>query len=182
MSEKTGEMMTSLPNLGWDFTFSAPKSVSVLWSQGDPELREKIEACHRRAVEKAAEHLESSVYVRSGKGGEVREEGRAILAAFTHTTSRSLDPQLHDHVILINTALRPDGSGGAVDGRELFKEIKTLGAIYRNELRHSLTRTLGVETVDRRVGKERGFEILGVPTPLIQAFSTRRSVIRPLAN
>ncbi len=80
-------------------------------------------------------------------------------------------------MILINTALRPDGSGGAVDGRELFREIKTLGGIYRNELRHSLTRTLGVETVDRRVGKERGFEILGVPTPLIQAFSTRRSVI-----
>ncbi len=88
VSEKTGEMMTSLPNLGWDFTFSAPKSVSVLWSQGDPDLREKIEACHRRAVEKAAEHLESCVYVRSGKGGEVREEGRAILAAFTHTMSK----------------------------------------------------------------------------------------------
>ena len=35
---------------GWDLTWSAPKSVSVAWSQADPETREVIEQCLRRAV------------------------------------------------------------------------------------------------------------------------------------
>ena len=28
---------------GWDLTFSAPKSVSVLWSQADPSIRAEIQ-------------------------------------------------------------------------------------------------------------------------------------------
>ena len=30
----------------WDLTLSAPKSVSVLWALGTPEIREKIEQMH----------------------------------------------------------------------------------------------------------------------------------------
>ena len=120
---------------------------------------------------------EQSLFVRSGRAGSVTEKGQGIFAAFTHTTSRSQDPQIHDHVILLNTALRPDGKGGAVDARRLFKEIHTLGALYRNELRRNLELQLGLTTVERRVGKERGFEVWGVPEELIRGFSKRRADI-----
>ncbi len=174
---KNGQRVKDLPNLGWDFTFSAPKSVSVLWSQGTGEIRSRIEKCHQRAVEKATEHLEKSVYTRSGKGGVVREKAHPIFGAFAHTTSRALDPQLHDHVILVNTAIRPDGRGGAVDARPLFRELHTLGRIYRNELRRNLEQDLGVRTVDRMVGREKGFEVWGVPERLLSEFSKRRASI-----
>src|SRR5262245_35128414 len=35
---------------GWDFTFNAPKSVSVMWSQADAATRREIEQAHDKAV------------------------------------------------------------------------------------------------------------------------------------
>ncbi len=44
---------------GIDVTFSAPKSVSVVWALGDPWQREQIEAAHARAVERSVGYLRS---------------------------------------------------------------------------------------------------------------------------
>jgi len=38
---------------GWDLTFSSPKSVSVLWSQGSEEMRKEIQAAQEAAVKAA---------------------------------------------------------------------------------------------------------------------------------
>ena len=38
---------------GWDLTFSAPKSVSALWSQLRPEDRQALQAAHFEAVTRA---------------------------------------------------------------------------------------------------------------------------------
>ena len=38
---------------GWDLTFSAPKSVSVLWSQADETTRKEIQAAQFEAVKKS---------------------------------------------------------------------------------------------------------------------------------
>ncbi len=35
---------------GFDLTFSAPKSVSLLWGLGDPATRRAVRECHERAV------------------------------------------------------------------------------------------------------------------------------------
>ena len=51
---------------GWDCTFSAPKSVSVAWSQADKELGNEIRAAHAETVNKALEYLEE-------KAGYIRE-------------------------------------------------------------------------------------------------------------
>ncbi len=42
---------------GIDVTFSAPKSVSVVWALGDPWQREQIEEAHTRAVERSMSYL-----------------------------------------------------------------------------------------------------------------------------
>jgi conjugative relaxase-like TrwC/TraI family protein len=46
---------------GVDLTFSAPKSVSVLWALGDEQSRLDIEDSHAAAVEQAVNHLRESV-------------------------------------------------------------------------------------------------------------------------
>ena len=40
---------------GWDLTFSAPKSVSVLWSQLDFEQRQELQNAHFEAVKKSSQ-------------------------------------------------------------------------------------------------------------------------------
>jgi hypothetical protein len=75
---------------GIDVTFSAPKSVSVVWALGDPWQREQIEGAHARAVQRTVEYLRDQVpAVRRRYEGQVVEEQAkdVIAAAYLHTTA-----------------------------------------------------------------------------------------------
>lgn len=158
----------------FDVTFSAPKSVSILWALGDEETRNRILAAHDKAVTAALCYLQDeAAYTRHGHGGSRRDPtGLAVLLS-PHDTSRATDPQLHTHAVAMNVGFRLDGSTGALDGREFYAHAKAAGAIYRAELAHELT-SLGYELDVRHEPRWTGFEVRGVPDSLIAAFSRRR--------
>lgn len=159
---------------GWDLTFSAPKSVSVLWAMGDFELRKEVAGAHRKAVQAAVDYLErSAAFTRRGKGGATREAlPGLIIAAFDHGTSRAEDPQLHTHAILLNAAPRMDGTTGTVVSRTLFSHKMAGGALYRAELARELM-LLGY-SLERA---PTAFAVKGVPKELCEEFSKRRQAI-----
>lgn len=158
---------------GWDLTFSAPKPVSVLWSLAAPEERALIERAHGRAVTEAVRHIEADLaFTRRGKGGTAREAAGLAVAAFAHGTSRSSDPHLHTHCLVLNLGSRADGSFGAIESRPLYAARHSAGAIYRAELGAQLRR-LGLNVVPSR----NGFGIEGVPEALCEALSARRKQI-----
>lgn len=160
---------------GWDLTFSAPKSVSVAWSLAAPEVRERIEAAHRQAVEKALSYLEDEGgLTRRGKGGKHFQNVGLLVAAFQHGTSRALDPQLHTHALVMNVCVRSDGTTGTIWSKKLFEHKMTAGALYRAELAAVLQNELGLST--RRTAH--GFELGGVSTALMAEFSKRRQEIQ----
>jgi len=167
------------PKLAWDFTFSAPKSVSVLWSVADDETRRAIEAAQRTAVEAAVTAIEEKAsYTRTGRGGVNQQSMEVAFAAFDHTTSRALDPHLHTHVLLLNTGIREDGKGGTIDARGIFQTgVHTFGAIYGNTLRYELEK-LGIEMYERKLEKGKTYEVRGVPQALITESSKRHHEIR----
>lgn len=159
---------------GWDCTFSAPKSVSVAWSQADTATANEFRAAHLEAVEKAVGYLEERCgWTRRGHGGAEMEKGRLVFAAFEHGTSRAQDPQLHTHAVLLNLCLRQDGTTGALDTRALYSHKMTAGALYRAELARQLEARLGLESVP----KGNLFELQGVPKSLCDEFSKRRKEI-----
>src|SRR5262249_55205809 len=120
---------------GWDMTFSAPKSVSVLWSQAPPEIQAKIEAIHARSVKSAlAKAEELAGYTRRGEGGTRRERCDLIFAVFEHGSSREQEPELHSHAVLLNLGVRKDGSTGAIQTGSLYDFKMALGALYRCEM------------------------------------------------
>lgn len=174
---------------GSDLTFSAPKSVSILWSQSDRARRKEIERLVLAAARDALQYLEdNAVFTRRGRGGATTEQGAGIVGAlFPHETSRSQDPQLHVHCVIANLVLRNDRSWGSMLGitsrkrsedrirtrLPFYREKMSAGALFRASLAASLERGLGVGI--RRSGN--GFEIEGIPAGLIRAFSTRRQEI-----
>lgn len=159
---------------GFDFTFSAPKAVSALWSQAIVEVREEVEAAHQKAVEAALGYLESMAVTRRGKGGGELERCGLSVALFRHGTSRAQDPQLHTHALLLNVARRPDGTTGTLDYRPLLRAKMAAGALYRAELAAQLERRLAVEVLREK----EAFTLGGVPASLIEEFSTRRQEIK----
>jgi conjugative relaxase-like TrwC/TraI family protein len=106
---------------GWDLTFSAPKSVGVVWSQGDAKTKRAIQEAHFAAVRAALAYVEDEVtFSRRGKDGKERSPAMLIVATFEHGTSRALDPQPHTHCLLLNVAVRPDGSTGTIVSKPIY--------------------------------------------------------------
>jgi conjugative relaxase-like TrwC/TraI family protein len=174
---------------GIDVTFSAPKSVSVVWALGDPWQRKQIETAHEQAVTRSMGYLREQVgVVRRRYGAEVIEEpARDLIAtAYRHTTARGVsgaeapDPQLHTHVV-ITGAIRDDERIVAVASRPIFRGIREVGAFYRSALAQELTEE--GYPIEQGTGKEgKYFEIAGVPAGLRDAFSNRHREIARAAE
>ena len=174
----TGEPLTggmsrrSVP--GFDCTFRAPKSVSLLYGLGDIATSTAVRDAHEAAVTAAVGYLETHAgYSRRGHAGAERVPVTGFVAAgFHHRTSRAGDPLLHTHVLVANVGRAvDDGAWRTLDGRSLYVHAKTAGYLYQAQLRAELTRRLGVEFGEVRNGCA---DLAGVPDEVIRAFSRRR--------
>ena len=165
----------------YDFTISAPKSVSIMTELVDDK---RLVKAHRKAVNVALNELEhcAASRVRQLGANENRTTGNLVLAVYHHDSSRELDPQLHTHAVAAN--LTYDGNEGrwkALQASEIYQQRAYLTEVYRNALAYE-ARSLGYEIENRRdsKGKDLGFEIKGVPQELLDQYS-QRSQQRDLA-
>lgn len=156
--------------VGWDLTFSAPKSVSTTWAFSNEGARHDVERAHNMAVTAALLFLEKRAFS-SRDRDQHGQPVKAILAAtYQHATSRELDPQLHTHATVANLGMRADGTFCALDFDTRYKMAG--GAIYRAELAAELIR-LGYR-IER---DDKSFKITGVDQSICNAFSKRRNQI-----
>ena len=163
-----------------DYSFSTPKALSALWVVSDEEGRAKLEKLVEDAVRSTLEgiHERGLIEARRGKAGKKREPVAAPVAAiFMHHTTREGDPQLHAHVVMMNVAMRRDGTVGAVNNERVLDVRKALDAIYT----HSLARGLEAMGVKVEPSPEHGFKIKGQPDDLIDLWSKRRQQIVAVA-
>ena len=160
-------------NAAIDLTFSAPKSVSLLFGVGAPEVEAKVRGFHDEAVAAALGYLERrAVRVRRGRNGtRVLPAEGFVAATFRHRASRAGDPQLHTHAVVANMTLGPDGRWTALDARPIYAHAMAAGCLYQAVLRERLTAELGVSWGPVRDGLA---ELDGVPAEVLRAFSRRR--------
>ncbi|MCL2420187.1 MAG: relaxase domain-containing protein, partial [Conexibacteraceae bacterium] len=163
-----------------DLTFSAPKSVSVLYAVGGPELSDGLAAAHDAAVAAALGYLErEACWTRRGHAGAERVRGEGFVgAAYRHRLSRARDPQLHTHVVVANLT-RALGRYTALDARALYEHKSAAGAVYRAVLRDEVRERFGWGSW-LKVGRGL-FEIEGVPAAVLRHFSQRRAEIEERA-
>jgi len=158
----------------YDFTISAPKSVSIMAIlSGDERL---IDA-HERAVSEALQELEAcaGVRVRKDAANENRTTGNLVLAVYQHDTSRELDPQLHTHAVAANLSYDEiEARWKALQASGVYERRAYLTEVYRNALARQVL-ALGYEIENRRdrKGRDTGFEIRGLPDELLTKFSQR---------
>jgi conjugative relaxase-like TrwC/TraI family protein len=162
----------------FDLTFSPSKSVSVAWALGDRETRDVIYRCHQEAIRYVLDYAEREVFrVRAGAQGVVVDETKGIVAAaFTHFDSRAGDPQLHDHVVILNRAQSArDGVWRTLDSRSIFSSTVELSELHQGVLADLLTRELGwdFDARTRRHSSAPKWEVAGVSDKLISLFSQR---------
>lgn len=158
---------------GWDMTFSAPKSVSIMaLVEGD----ERLVAAHEQAVKETLVWLEREAAVTRvrDKGGDARivQTGNLAIATFRHATSREQQPQLHTHNVILNMTRREDGKWRSLESKPIYRLQMEAGERYRATLAH-LCAQLGYQTERTKVGEQIGFELADVSKGLIRKFSDR---------
>jgi conjugative relaxase-like TrwC/TraI family protein len=164
------------PVPGFDLTFSAPKSVSLLSALGDDGTQATVREAHERSVDAALGYMQrEACWARRGKGGAEFVRGNGyIAAAFRHRSSRAGDPQLHTHVLIANATKGPDGRWTRLFHPAIYDHAKTAGYVYEAQLRHELSQELGVRWQPVRRGIA---ELAGFTDAQLRRFSTRRAEI-----
>lgn len=171
---------------GFDLTFSAPKSVSLIRALTDDIAEKVLATAHTAAVRAAMGYLHRHAgYTRVHNpltGNKDLEQLLGLVAiAYQHETSRCGDPHLHTHVIVPNRQARADGQLVSLDSKSLYHEAKAAGTIYQATLRHLLHAERGFEfqPVDPHTGMA---EVAGVGPDCIKAWSQRSTRLREWAR
>lgn len=183
---ETGEQMSPRNKdnrrIGFDFTFSAPKSVSVLYEvSGD----ERILNAFRSSVNETMQEIERDMKTRARKKGNNhdRETGNMVWAEFTHFTARPVggvpDPHLHTHVYAFNLTHDP------IENRwkaGQFGDLKRDATYFENAFDARLSHKLNALGIATEKNPDYSFEIAGTPQSLIDRFSQRRNQINAKAE
>ena len=163
---------------GLDLTLSAPKSVSLeALLYGNRQVMGAHDAAVRSTLDWVeAELLQTRGYdPATGRRPRVAADG-LVAAGFRHLTSRDQDPQLHTHCILANMTRNRAGEWRSVEPTEIRRNVKLIGAYYRQELARRLI-DLGYRIETTMIGGVPGFEIAGYPREMLDMFSSRRREI-----
>ena len=171
---------------GFDMTFSAPKSVSILVGL---DIAPELVNFHDNAVKYALSEIESEfTEARFVRDGEIhyKKTGNLISATFRQPSSRANDPALHTHCVTMNLTFC-DGKAKSLASDRLrihgvVEQIQNnahyCGLLYRHHLANSLKEA----GFSLRMTGDGLFEIDGVPEEVLREFSKRRENIEELMD
>ncbi len=158
---------------GYDLTFSAPKSVSILALVGGN--KEVLEA-YRESIKEVLIKIEKKYGAcRNKEKGitHIEKTGNMVFAVFEHVDTRAGDPGLHHHCVLMNMTKRMNGEWRTIFADDIYTDKLLNGMEFRSVLAHKLL-ALGHFL---RIGEKGTFEIEAIPQSLIDFFSKRHEEI-----
>lgn len=171
---------------GFDFTFSIPKSATVLWCVGDAGAQALIEGAHHAAVAGVVAFMEREVAATcsgaaSREGTVAQVDVRGLIATgYDHYNFRAGYPHLHTHVVISNKAQTVfDDKWRALDSRATHAATVALSELHESLFADRLTTVLGVEWESRQRGRYRNpaWAIAPFPEALVAEFSSRSRYI-----
>lgn len=183
---RTGERLTSHNKgnrrPGYDLTFNAPKSLSILYEYSKDE---RLLEAFRDAVHSTMESVEEAMHVRVRKDGldEDRQTGNLVYGSFEHYTARPVeelapDPQLHMHCFVMNASYDDvEGKWKAGQFGEIKRDAPYYEAIFHSHLTDRLSK-LGLD-----IEKDGKFwTIDGIDRDTVEKFSNRTIQIEEYAR
>lgn len=182
---ETGESLTvrnaAGRRVGYDFTFSVPKSVSIIYSQTqDKEILSAFDSAVQETMREIEEN--ASTRVRVGGRNENRQTGNLVWGSFTHLDARPVggipDPHLHQHIFVFNVTYdQKEKRFKAAQFGDIKSNAPYFETVFNSRLADKLQQ-VGYQ-IERN---ERDFEIKGFERSTIDKFSNRTRQINQKAE
>jgi conjugative relaxase-like TrwC/TraI family protein len=156
---------------------SAPKDVSIALLIGEDK---RIEQWWQDSVQETLREIEAvtETRVRGGGKDEDRITGNMVAAVVTHDASRSLDPQLHTHLCVMNVTYdEMEKRWKGVQPSNFYRYQSFFREVSYNKLAQRMSEG-GYELEPSRL---MGFDIKGFPESVRKKFSKRREEIMETA-
>jgi conjugative relaxase-like TrwC/TraI family protein len=189
LDPRTGEPLTPRTKtdrrVSYDFTFNAPKSVTLAYELGGDD---RIETAFRDSVNETMEEMENKmkVRVRTERRDENRPTCNMVWAEFIHRTARPVtedgvslpDPHLHCHEVAINASFDPvEQRWKAGQFETLVRDKGYYQAAFHSRLSKKMAELgYGIE----RDGKS--FKLAGIDRATCEEFSRRTEIIEEKAR
>lgn len=186
ISPQTGSSLTPQTNkdrrVGYDISFHAPKSVSILHALGDDK---RILDIFKESIDATMRDLEVDMQTRVRVQGQDhdRDTGELLWADFVHQTARPVDdqapdPHLHCHCFAFNVTYdQEEDRFKAGQFHDLKKDMPYHQARFQKRLADGLAK-IGYNI--RRT--QNGFEVATIPQRAIDFFSKRTNLIGQVAK
>ncbi len=175
---------------GFDFTFNASKSVSVLYALTKDQA---ILQAHQNSYRATMKEIQKHAQVQANTKNEriYKNTNSIIFSAFDHYTSRPneiilpngqkdyiSDPHLHTHCYVMNMSYNADKKRyEALETGNIFRQAKYFEAFYHSNLSHQLNQ-LGYQV--QRTHKR--YEVSQISRDIIDRYSNRTKFIEALAK
>jgi len=181
----TGEQLTPRVKADrrvlYDFTFDAPKSVTLAYELGGDE---RVMDAFRESVKETMDEMEDAMRVRVRKNGarEDRQTCNMVWGEFIHRTTRPVDgipdPQLHCHAVAFNATFDPaEERWKAGEFEHLVRDKGYFQAAFHSRLAEKLDALgYGIE----RDGNS--FKLAGIDRDTCNEFSRRTQIIESEAK
>jgi conjugative relaxase-like TrwC/TraI family protein len=160
---------------GFDLTFNAPKTVSLVALPGHDD---RVRKAHAESVIAALDAGQEYAQARMGGNRVAQTTGKWAGAMFEHDTARPEQgypaPHLHTHVVVFNMTRTDDGQVRSLQPGELYRIQSYMTAVYQNELALKL-KELGYELTP---GTNYAPDIKGFTKEYLEAESLRSQRIK----
>jgi len=179
-------------NLGYDVSFTLPKSHSLLLAFADESTAASVEQLYTAGVGATFDWLEGqTAYGMRGHHGEGKSaqtvRGSGFLGwSMVHRAARPVgdrvvgDPHWHVHVTIANMTRGLDGgwSTVAAGGRDLMRHAPAADHVLKALVRRRLVEQFGVEFA--RSERTGAWEVAAIPDATLRAFSKRGASIEAM--
>jgi conjugative relaxase-like TrwC/TraI family protein len=163
----------------YDFTFSVPKSVSVLSAVSTPEVASLIQDQIKESMNFTMNEVERNIQTRIRESGknDNRVTSNIVYGYFLHKNARPIDgysdPHLHIHAVVMNLTFdNVDKKWKAIQMRDKKENASYYQSIFNSTLANRL-QTIGLGIAKTNIN----FEVTGITDQTIKTFSRRTDEI-----
>lgn len=182
----TDEKLTKRTNenrrVAYDFTYSAPKAISLAYAlNDDPKILEAFQSSYLSSMEEIEKNVEARV--RAKGANENRVTGNILFSDYIHPTARPNkdgipDPHLHSHCVAMNVSHdQIENKNKALELGNIYKKAPYYQAKFNLDFANRL-----MEVGYKIKRTKDGFGLEGISRKTEKQFSQRTETIEKLAK